>query len=64
MVKLDLCWLFHYDKVIKEYNKKKTLDVDKKIEKELIKIYRLGGIEPLFTTIFSLEKVKVKIDRL
>jgi hypothetical protein len=64
MVKFDLCWILHYTTVKNEYDKKQNLDEDKKIKKELDKIYRLGGLVPLFTTIFSLDKVKIKIDRL
>lgn len=64
MTKLDLCWLLYYNSVKKEYDKKKNLDVNKKIMKELNYVYRLGGIVPLFTTIFSLEKIKKKIDKL
>lgn len=63
-MKFDLAWIIYYYQVKKEYDKKSHLDTEKKIEKKLIEIYRLGGIIPLYSTIFSLDKVKKKIKEL
>ena len=63
-MKLNLAWILHYYKVKNEYDKKSYLDTEKKIEKKLIEIYRLGGIIPLYSTLFSLDKVKKKIKEL
>lgn len=63
-MKLDFAWIIHYYKVKKEYDKKSHLDTEKIIEKKLNEIYILGGLIPLYSTIFSLDKVKKKIKEL
>ena len=57
-------WIPYYFKVKSLYTKKQDLDYDKKIIKQLDRIYQLGGIVPLITTYKDLDDVKLSINKL
>ena len=57
-------WIFFYYDVACEYDKYKYLDRDNKVKRELREIFYLGGIEPLFTTLYKLDELKIKIENL
>ena len=57
-------WIFLYYEIASEYHKYKYLDRDNKIKRKLREIFILGGIEPLFTTLNKLEKIKIEIENL
>lgn len=61
---LDHAWLPYYIKVKSLYLKKQHLDYDKKLIKELNKIYKFADIVPLFTTYKDLDEIKILISKL
>ena len=60
----DAAWIPYYYKVCCEYDKVKHLDVDQKIGKKLDNVYILGGIVPIFTSYFELDKILEDIKKL
>jgi len=60
----DNAWLPYYCKVKSLYLKLEYLDDNKKIIKKLNRVYKLGGIVPLFTTYNELDKIKKDIGQL
>ncbi len=61
---LDNAWLPYYCKVKILYLKIEHLDDNKKIIKKLNRVYKLGGIVPLFTTYNELDEIKKDIGQL
>jgi alpha-N-acetylglucosamine transferase len=60
----DNAWIPYYYKVCCEYDKVKHLDVDQKIRKKLDRVFRLGGIAPLYTSYSELDEILEDIKKL
>lgn len=60
----DNAWIPYYYDVSCKYEKVKHLDIDQKIRKKLDRVFRLGGIAPLYTSYSELDKILEDIKKL
>lgn len=61
---INTAWIPYYYRVSDLYNKKKHLDKNKNIFKELKRIYQFATFAPLYSTYNDLDKIKKKINKL
>jgi hypothetical protein len=61
---INTAWIPYYYRVKDLYNKKKQLDKNKNIFKELERIHQFAVFAPLYTTYNDLDKIKKKINKL
>ena len=58
---INNAWLPYYCRLSKKYEKIKHLDKNKEIRKKLDRVYSFGGIMPLYSSYFEMDKINAEI---
>ena len=61
---INTAWIPYFFKVKDLYDKKKHLDRNKDIFKELERIHRFAVFAPVYSTYNDLDKIKIQISKL
>ena len=59
---MNMAWLPYWYEQQKRYQKIRHLDINKEIKKDLVRIYKVGGIIPVISSYRELDIISKKID--
>ena len=59
---INNAWIPYWYQEQKRYQKVKHLDINKEIKKDLVTVYKLGGIIPVLSSYIELDKISKKIN--